>query len=125
MSALLTSLRRLLATVIELAQVRLELLGTELELEKRRLFDGLLWALAALIVLGVGLALLCGFVILLFWDAYRLPAAGLLTLLFLGGGVLLLGEARQRLRNPAGIFGSNLAELERDRTGLSGKGQHE
>ena len=122
---LLASLRRLLGTMLEIAQVRLELLGTEIELEKRRLFDGLLWSAFALILLGVGLLLLCGFVILLFWDSYRLLASGLLTLLFVGAGLVLLRHARQRLHNPAGLFGSIAAEFARDRSALLSKGPHE
>lgn len=122
---LFASLRRLLGTALEMAQVRLELLGTEVELEKRRLFDGLLWGAVALLVLGVGLTLLCGFVILLFWDGYRLAAMGVMTLLFLVGSVLLMREARHRLHNPNGMFNASVAELERDRAGLRASGQHE
>lgn len=124
-SGLFASLRRLLATVHEMAQVRLELLGTEVELEKRRLFDGLLWGALALLVLGVGLVLLCGFVILLFWEDYRLAAVGVMALLFLVGGVLLMREMRQRLRNPTGMFSASLAELKRDQAGLQASEQHE
>lgn len=122
---LFSSLRRLLATVLEMAQVRLDLLGTELELEKRRLFDGLLWGTLALLILGIGLVLLCGFVILLFWEGYRLTAVGVMALLFLGAGVLSMRQARQRLRNPGGMFKASLSELERDQTGLRASGQHE
>ncbi len=124
-TSLVASLRRLLGTVLEMAQVRLELLGTEIELEKRRLFDGLLWAAFALILLGIGLMLLCGFVILLFWDSYRLLTSGLLTLLFVGAGLVLLRHARQRLHNPAGLFGSIAAEFARDHSGLLSKGPNE
>lgn len=115
---LLASLQRLLATVIEIAQVRLALLGTEFELEKRRLFAGLFWTALALVMLTVGLVLLCGFVILLFWEGYRLAAVGLLALLFLGAGALLLGTARQRLCNPSHLFNTSVAELKRDHAGL-------
>ena len=124
-SGLFASLRRLLATVHEMAQVRLELLGTEVELEKRRLFDGLLWGAVALLVLGVGLVLLCGFVILLFWEGYRLAAVGVMALLFLVVGVLLMREVRQRLRNPTSMFNASVAELKRDRAELHVAGQHE
>ena len=124
-SGLFVSLRRLLATVHEMAQVRLELLGTEVELEKRRLFDGLLWSAVALLVLGVGLVLLCGFVILLFWEGYRLAAVGVMALLFLAGGALLMREMRQRLRNPTGMFNASVAELKRDRAELHVSDQHE
>lgn len=124
-TGLFASLRRLLGTALEVAQVRLELFSTEVELEKRRLFDGLLWAVIALLVLGVGLVLLCGFIILLFWDGYRLAALGLMTLLFLVGGCLLLREARQRLRSPHGMFNASVTELARDRSGLQAPKQHE
>lgn len=124
-SGLFASLRRLLATALEMAQVRLELLGTEVELEKRRLFDGLLWGAAGLLVLGLGLALLCGFVILLFWDGYRVAAAGVMALLFLVVGSLLVLEARRRLRSPTGMVSASVAELKRDWTGLREPGQHE
>ncbi len=124
-SGLFASLRRVLATLIEMAQVRLDLLGTEVELEKRRVFDGLLWGAVAILVLGVGLVLLCGFVALLFWEGYRLAAVGVMALLFLVGSVLLMREARQRLRSPTGMFSASVAEAERDRTGLQVSGQHE
>jgi uncharacterized membrane protein YqjE len=122
---LFASLRRLLGTVLEIAEVRLSLLSTEVELEKRRLFDALLWAAIGLLMLGTGLLLLCGFVILLFSEAYRLPALGVLALLFLGGGLLLLRQARQGLRSPDGLFGASVAELQRDQNGLTKAAQHE
>jgi uncharacterized membrane protein YqjE len=124
-SGLFASLRRLLATTLEIAQVRLSLLGTEIELEKRRLFDGLLWAAVALLLLGIGLVLSCGFIILLFWDGYRLTATGVMTLLFLVGGLLLMREARRRLHNPAGMFSTSVTELQRDRAELQDSEQHE
>lgn len=122
---LFASLRRLLGTVLEIAQVRLDLLGTEVELEKRRLFDGLLWGLAALLMLGVGVVLVCGFIILLFWDGYRLAAVGVLALLFLAAGAWLVRAARHRLQSPNGMFEASLAELQRDRAGLHPSGSHE
>lgn len=124
-SGLFASLRRLLATALEIAQVRLELLGTEVELEKQRLLRGLFWAALALMVLGVGLVLLCGFVILLFWEGYRLHAAGVMSLLFLVAGAWLMQQARAILRNPTGLFKASAAELEQDRAGLRAPGQHE
>lgn len=124
-SGLFASLRRLLGTALEMAQVRLELLGTEFELEKRRLFDSLLLAVVALQLLVVGLLLLCGLLIVLVSEAYRPAALGVMTLLFLAGGVALLQGARKRLRSPAGLFGTSVAELERDRAELQGADQHE
>lgn len=124
-SGLFASLRQLLATALEIAQVRLELLGTEVELEKQRLLRGLFWAALALMVLGVGLVLLCGFILLLFWDGYRLHAAGVMALLFLLAGALMMRQARAKLLNPTGMFKTSAAELEQDRAGLRAPGRHE
>jgi uncharacterized membrane protein YqjE len=124
-SGLFASLRRLLGTLLEIAEVRLALLSTEVELEKRRLFDALLWGAVAMLVLATGLTLLCTFVILLFSEGYRLAALGVMALLFLGGGLLLLQQARQRLRSPDGMLAGSLAELNRDRDGIAGEAGHE
>ncbi len=101
-----------------MAEIRLELLSSEIEEEKIRLVDSLLWAGLALMLLGIGVVLLCGFIVMLFWDGYRLAALGVLTLLFLGGGVLLMRTAREHLRIPGGMFHSSVAELARDRAAL-------
>ncbi len=116
---LFDSLRRLLATTLGIAQVRLELFGTELEAEKLRLFDALWRAALGLLMLGVALVLAVGFVLLLFWDGYRLPALAVTLLLFVAAGVGLLVRARALLRTgEGGPFALSLGELQRDRDGL-------
>ena len=58
-----------------------------------------LWLAAlALVCIALGLVLLCGTVLLLFWEGYRLAACAGLAVVFLGGGALLLAQARQGLR---------------------------
>ncbi len=111
---LFASLRQLLATALELAQVRLDLLLTEIEQEKLRVFDALLWAGLALMLLGLGVIMLCGFVVVLLWDHDRLATLGVLTLLFLVAGGLLMRAARNRLRSPSGAFGATVEELRSD-----------
>jgi uncharacterized membrane protein YqjE len=111
---LFSSLRQLLATALEMAQVRLDLFLTEIEQEKLRVFDGLLWAGLALMLVGVGVVLLCSFVVVLLWEGYRLATLGILTLLFLGAGGLLMRAARNRLRNPTGALGATVDELRQD-----------
>jgi len=118
---LFDSLRRLSATTLGIAQVRLELFGTELEAEKLRLFDALWRAALGLLMLGVALVLAVGFVLLLFWDGYRLAALGVTTLLFAVGGAGLLVRVRVGLRaDEGGPFALSLGELQRDRDGLHG-----
>lgn len=116
---LLVSLRRLIATALELAQVRLELIGTELEAQKLRILAGLIWAVLGVVLVSVGLVLLAGWVLLLFWDGYRLPALAVMMLLFLGGGALVLRHAMARLKTPPGAFSLSAAELAQDRAALT------
>jgi uncharacterized membrane protein YqjE len=116
---LFASARQLLATGVETLRVRLELLSTEVEQEKLRLFDAVLWAGMALLLLGMGLLFLCGLIVVLLWDQHRLLALGGLTVIFLGSGYWVLQIARTRLRAPGGLFASSVAELERDRSELA------
>jgi len=115
---LFESLRRLASTVLELANVRLELLVTDLDLEKRRLVDVLMLVLVGALLLGMGLILFVGFVLMLFWDQYRLPALGVLTLCFSAGGAWLFHAARRKLRSGPALFAATSAELKRDRAAL-------
>jgi uncharacterized membrane protein YqjE len=124
-SGLLASLQHLLATALEMVQVRLDLLGTEVEFEKRRLFDGLIWGAVALLALGIGAVLFCGFIILMFAQEYRLAAVGVMALLFLGGAALLMRQARARLRTTTGMFDATLAELKQDQNVMRASSQDE
>lgn len=119
---LLGSMRGLVRSALALAETRLALLSNELEEQKLRLVQGLVMAVAGLFVLGVGLVLFVGFVLLLFWEGYRLPALAALTLGFLGAGTWLLASARGRLRSEGGPFGASLAELRADRAAVEGLG---
>lgn len=112
---LFASLRQLLRTLLETAQVRLELLGTELEAEKRRILDTLLFLALALVCLALGLVLLCGALVLMFPDHLRFAAAGAIAVLFFVAGWGLLVLARRRLRHPRGMFHASAQELARDR----------
>ncbi len=118
---LFASLRRLLATALEIVQVRIELLAVEIEQEKLRIFDALLWAALAVLLLGVGITLLVALLLMLFWDGYRLAALAVLCVFFIGGGVLVAMRARARLASPDGLASASVAEIERDRAALGGR----
>jgi uncharacterized membrane protein YqjE len=115
---LFASIRQLLSTALALAQVRLALLGTEVEQEKLRLGHVLLWLSLGLLCLGLGCMLVCVFIVVWLWESYRLLSLGALALLFLSGGLGLLLAAQRRLHNPSGLFSASLGELARDRAGL-------
>jgi uncharacterized membrane protein YqjE len=117
-TGLFAALRQLLHSAAQLALLRLDLLATDLELEKLRLVDVAVRALLGLMFIGLGLVLLIGFVLLLMWDGYRLAAAGVLTLLFLGGGGLLLQAAKRRLNDGEPMLAATRAEFARDQAAL-------
>jgi uncharacterized membrane protein YqjE len=113
---LLDSLRRMGGTAIEVAEVRLELLGTEAELEKLRIARGLLLGAFGLILIGLAALLLIGFAVLVVQEPYRLPMMAALGLILAVAGVWLLRRAQARLRGPAaGMFALSRAELRKDR----------
>ena len=117
-TGLLASLKRLAATGLELAAVRIELLGTELEQEKQRVFDALVRGAVALVLLGLALVLFVAFVLMLVQPQYRLAAVGVLALLLAAGGAWLLRGARERISAREGAFAATLGELRRDRAAV-------
>lgn len=117
-TGLAASLRRLLDTLLELGQVRLELLGTEIEEQKQRALTALMWTGAGLVLLGAGLVIVAAGVLVYFWDGARWAAFAVLVVVYLGGGALALHRARAQLRGPADTFAASTAELARDRQAL-------
>ena len=118
-AGLFGSLRRLLGTVLEIAQTRLELLSAEVEREKLRIFDSMVWAALALLFIGLGLLLLAALVVMLAPASMRLLVLGMLALGCLGLGTWLVQRATQRLRTPAGPLAAARDELARDRAALN------
>ena len=116
------SLTRLLATVIGVAQTRLELLSTELQEEVHRVAEIMLWATIALLAAGVGLFLLALVIIFVFWDTHRLLASIAVTSVFfsISGVAGLVLRAKVRSKPP--LLDATLAELKKDRASLLSKG---
>lgn len=116
---LLHSLRALADSALLAAQVRLGLLGTELEEQKLRLAHGLAWAFAGVLLLVVALVLLAGLVVMLVREQHRLLALALLVAGFGGAGAWVLLRGLARLRSPGPMFAASLDELARDRAALA------
>lgn len=112
------ALQRLGTHVLELLQVRLELLGTDLEAEKLRLLTALVTALLAVMLVSASVLMLSVGVLLLSPEGWRWAVALGLGLLYGGCGYVLLGQSRQRLQSPGGVFAASAAELARDRDSL-------
>ena len=117
---LLASLRNLAATAVGILQTRLELLATEVEEERLRILQLLLWGCAALFFLMLGALMLTLLVVVLFWDSYRAPVILLLAAAFLAIGVAVALAVRGKARSSR-LFSGSLAELSKDREELKAR----
>jgi uncharacterized membrane protein YqjE len=118
---LLQSLRTLLATLIALARTRLELLSTELEDEKLRILQLLVWACAAAFFVALGVVMLTVFVLIVFWDVNRVLTAFALAAGYLALGVAFGIRVRNLAREKSRLFAASLAELAKDRERLTSR----
>lgn len=111
-------LRGLLADLVELIQVRLELLTLEAREDLSQLVGLAVQGALALVLVSFGLIFLALFLTVMLWDTQRLLALGVFTALFLGGGALLGLLAWLRARRGLRWFRASLGELRQDRERL-------
>ena len=114
-------MKGLAATLLAIAQTRLELFSTEIEEQLAWLSSMLVWTLVGLFCAGVGIMLATLFVVIALWDTHRLLALGTPAILFLLGAALawriVLGKARAKPR----LFEASLAELSEDHKELTSR----
>ena len=113
-AGLFDSLRRFVATGLDLLRTRVEIVATEFEEERERLRELVVFGFFALFFLGFGFLLLTLFIVVLFWDTYRVYAVGGFALLYLGLGVFSAVTLRQRLKTRPRLFATTLAEFAKD-----------
>ncbi len=118
---LFQSFANLLATVVAIAQTRLELLTTELQEEMHRVSEILLWTLIALLAAGIGLFLLALVIIFIFWDTHRVLASVLVTAVFFVIAVVAGLVLRAKVRSKPRMLDATLAELAKDRDNLAAR----
>lgn len=118
-SGLLASLRRLLATSLEILQTRVEIVATEFEEERERIRELVIFSFLTLFFTSIGLLLLTLFIVILFWETHRLYVLGGFALLYLTLGIVAGAVLRQRLRTRPRLFATTVAELSRDRERLA------
>ena len=115
-------LRRLADNALATVQNRLTLLSVEVEAEALRLGAALFNIVLAALFVGFGLLSLAVFLTVLLWDSHRLLALGISTAFFLGLAAWTAGNAYRRLTRGKRLFQDSVAELERDRDALGGRG---
>src|SRR5687767_763948 len=118
-TGIVRSLRNLAATLVAVFHTRFELLVTEIEEERVRLLELLLWAAAALFCLGVTVLLLVLLLIAVFWDTHRIAVIATLAAVFLAAGVAIAAGARNRMHARSRLFSASLDEIARDKDQLT------
>ncbi|MDP2417742.1 MAG: phage holin family protein [Hydrogenophaga sp.] len=109
-----SSVRGLAATVLELFQVRLELLSVEAQEEVLRIGALLVYGAMAVTLLGLGLCFLAMLITVALWDSHRLLPLAVFAVLFLALGALAAYQARQRLLSQSRLFSASVDEIKRD-----------
>ena len=112
------SIKKLATTLVGVLQTRLEIFSTELEEAKLQIGQLLMLGLAAVFCLGLGVVLFTVFLVVLFWDSYRLPVLGVMSGFFLVLGIFAALAMRAKSAENTKMFSSTLAELSKDREQL-------
>ena len=116
---LLGSVKELVATLVEVAHTRLQLLGNEIHEERLRIQRLWILAVIAIFFFALSVMLITLFVIVLFWDSNRLLAIGGFAGLYVVIAIALGFALRSRLATGSRLFKASLGELRKDQAGLS------
>jgi uncharacterized membrane protein YqjE len=120
-SGLLESSKRVVGTLLTIFQTRLELLSNEIEEERLRMRQMLLYGSVAMFFFGLSIMLLTVFVVVVFWDTYRLSVLGGLAALFFLAGLIVSNSLRNLAQERTKLFSSSLSELKEDRARLTSR----
>ena len=118
-AGLFASLRRMLATLVELGSTRLELVSVELQEQVEYAAGVLLWGIAAIFFASLTVLLLAFTIVIAFWDQHRLLAACLVTAAFALIALTAVVIVRQRLRTRPRFLAATAEELKRDAAALA------
>jgi len=106
--------RGLLGGLLEILETRLELLGTDAELQAQRLRGMAVLLLVGLFFLALALVFGSMLVIAAFWETHRLAAIGVVAGVHLFAGVGCLLGLRRLVRAGPRAFEATIAELRHD-----------
>lgn len=117
-AGLFESLKTLSVSLVSIVHTRLELLSTDVAVEREQLTSFLVLVLVALGCLGLGVVLVTLLIVVVFLESHRLMALAGLAGFFLIVGVGLGWFALYRVRTRPRLFEASLAELSKDRQHL-------
>ena len=120
-TGLFRSLSNLLATIIAIAQTRLELLTTELHEEVQRVAGVVVWGLIALVALMIGLMFGGLTIVFAYWDTNRVLASLLVTVGFVSMAIAAVLVLAVKSRSRPRFLDATLTELAKDSQALKDK----
>ena len=110
---LLSTITRMLKTLRDTVENRIELFIVEWQEERLRLFQSLLLALTGIVCALMALILITLTIVVVFWDTHRVLVLVLLTLAYVGGSAAALLTLRSRLRQWR-AFSATLEQIKKD-----------
>jgi uncharacterized membrane protein YqjE len=116
------ALGRIGATLVAMVHTRLELAAVEAQEEAQRLLGYLAWTLMAVFLAAGAVLFAALFVVLVFWDSYRLLAVGGMAGLFALAGLAIMTKVRANFASRPPMFAATLNELRNDVEFITGAG---
>jgi len=113
------SLKRMTGTLLVIFQTRLDLLTSEIEEERLNIEQTLLFASIAFLFFGLTILLITIFIVVLFWDNYRLPLLAGFIVIYIAAGLLAWMLLRRVTGKKSKLFSGSQAALSDDRVLLA------
>lgn len=110
-----SAIARMASAVVGLLSTRAELASVEFSEERERLTTRLALVAGGGLLLAFAALFVGAFIIVLFWDTYRLWAIAGVALAHLAAGLMLLSKARAMGRDAPSPFAATIEELKKDR----------
>ncbi|MEY3418756.1 MAG: hypothetical protein RJA46_527 [Pseudomonadota bacterium] len=116
---LLSALKNLVSTGASIAQTRLELISTDVQIARTKFLGLLVMVIFTLFFLFFGLIMLALLIVIYSWETDRILALSLLTAGFLAVGCILALVVLRSLKTMPKLFEATIAELAKDRQELA------
>ena len=107
------TLTRMLKTLRDVVENRVELFLVEWQEERLQLLEALLLLMIGTVCALVALLAITFAIVLIFWDTHRTLVLALIILAYAGGAVAALGRLRSRMRRWQ-AFAATLEQIQKD-----------
>lgn len=118
---ILSSLKNLVSTGASIAQTRLELISTDVQIARTQFLGLLVTVIFTLFFLFFGLVMLALLIVIYSWESDRMMALSLLTSGFLAIGLVLALVVLRTIKTLPRLFEATITELAKDRQELANR----